>query len=320
LHLAHSAGTGSMVMMPTTMMVLPFDAHNHVHMGPTLPLQALLQEPSSLALPAASGRSNGDDDTSTAITHETAAAAAAALQGMAIMSTHPRDFEQVLSLSRELPCRFSNTLNVQVVACLGVHPWFLHELSPEDWEIVGQQQDDNQVQSQQQPHLQQQPKWLHEMEQLLIANPTSIVGEIGLDGFHFRSDTKELCSTMDAQVQAFEMQLELATRLQRPVSIHAVQCFGQLYDSLARVKQRRITMMKNRLQHNDPDDKTETKKPKKKKSTALSLPVLPPKIYFHAFAGKLGTIDQLLALCGRDVGKVCFGFASIVSKFVVTML
>ena len=52
LHLAHSAGTGSMVMMPTTMMVLPFDAHNHVHMGPTLPLQALLQEPSCLALPA----------------------------------------------------------------------------------------------------------------------------------------------------------------------------------------------------------------------------------------------------------------------------
>jgi Tat protein secretion system quality control protein TatD with DNase activity len=323
-------------------MVLPFDAHNHVHMGPTLPLQALILPDSPCTMIpdkngpcSADGDGDDDDDTTPAVmtTHD----ATAALQGMAIMSTHPRDFERVLRLSRELPlcCRFSNTHNVQVVPCLGVHPWFLHELSSDDWELVDEHDhhhpaadDSSQIQPQQpqqQPqHQQPQPKWLHEMEQLLIANPTSIVGEIGLDGFHFRPDTKELCSTMDSQVQAFEMQLELATRLQRPVSIHAVQCFGQLYEALARVKQKRIAMMNKQLLYHsccqgDDDDTKKQKKKQKKKSLAslsLSLPLLlPPKIYFHAFAGKLGTVDQLLALCGRDIGKVYFGFASIVSKY-----
>lgn len=226
-------------------MLLPFDAHNHVHMGPTPPVQALL--PTDLS--------------------ETPQKAA--VSGMAIMSTHPRDFDHVMHLSRTLPNEVEGS--VQVVPCFGVHPWFLHELSDLDREFV----EDG------------QPRWINEMECLIKANPNAIVGEIGLDGFHYDPETEELTSTMSDQVEAFRMQMELAARLERPVSIHTVQCFGPLFDTLSQIKK-------------------DAKNAKRK-------PALPPKIYFHAFGGKPATIDQISALCGRSPNKVYFGFAPIIN-------
>jgi TatD DNase family protein len=85
---------------------------------------------------------------------------------------------------------------------------------------------------------------------------------------------------MDSQVKAFEAQMEVAARLDRPVSIHAVQCMGQLLASLAKLK----------------------------KSHGL-----PPKVYFHAFSGKPATVDQLIALCGTRPGQVYFGFAAVIN-------
>lgn len=52
---------------------------------------------------------------------------------------------------------------------------------------------------------------------------------------------------------------------------------------------------------------------KKKKTSHLN--PLPPRMYFHAFGGRVGTVDQLLALCGREKGKVYFGFAPVISKW-----
>lgn len=183
-----------------------------------------------------------------------------ALAGMALMSTHPRDYGAVLNLSQELPKVIPG---VQVVPCFGVHPWFLHELEDGDYEI--------------QP-LDGLPRWVKHLEVLLEAQPHAIVGEIGLDGFHFDPVTKDLVSPIDKQVEAFHLQMELAYRLQRPVSIHGVRCFGQLMDALTKLKSR-----------------------------------LPPKLYFHAFGGKIGTVDQLMALCGRDHGRVYFGFAPVIN-------
>ena len=87
---------------------------------------------------------------------------------------------------------------------------------------------------------------------------------------------------MEKQVEAFELQMNLAARLHRPVSVHTVQCFGHLMESLSRLKKSKYG--------------------------------LPPKIYFHAFGGKLGTVDQLVSLCMKGKGKalrVYFGFAPI---------
>jgi TatD DNase family protein len=104
------------------------------------------------------------------------------------------------------------------------------------------------------------------------------VGEIGLDGFHFDPVTKDLVSPLDRQVEAFVWQVELAGRLQRPACVHCVRSFGALMKALSEARQRRT---------------------------------LPPKLYFHAFGGKAGTVKQLLAICaGQDV---FFGFAPIVN-------
>ena len=179
------------------------------------------------------------------------------------MSTHPRDWDSVQHLAtKELP---SLRPGVKIVPCFGVHPWFLHEITGRNLEDDGETS---------------VPRWVQVMEDHLVATPGSIVGEIGLDGFHFDPETRELVSPMDKQVHAFRLQMELAVRLQRPVSIHTVRCMKPLMDTLNLLK------------------KTDG---------------LPPKIYFHAFGGKLGSINQLLALCGREVGKVYFGFAPIIN-------
>jgi Tat protein secretion system quality control protein TatD with DNase activity len=75
--------------------------------------------------------------------------------------------------------------------------------------------------------------------------------------------------------------MELAARLDKPVSVHGVQCYGTMLPILADLKN--------------------------------SKSKLPPKIYFHAFGGKAGTVDQLTALCGRESGRVYFGFAPVVN-------
>ena len=114
------------------------------------------------------------------------------------------------------------------------------------------------------------------------------MGEIGLDGFHFDPKTGDLTSSIEEQVKAFELMMGVAVRQDRPVSIHAVQSFGPLMESLSRLK----------------------KKKNKKNKNGLGLP---PKMYFHAFGGKEGTVDQLTALCGRKQGSVYFGFAPVVN-------
>lgn len=86
---------------------------------------------------------------------------------------------------------------------------------------------------------------------------------------------------MTVQIEAFRLQMELAARLKRPVSIHGVQCFGALFDTLSLLKKSSVG--------------------------------LPPKIYFHAFGGKVGTVDQLSAICGRNLGQCYFGFAPVVN-------
>lgn len=242
------------------MRMLPFDAHNHIHMGPSPPHVAL---------------GHGDPTTTTPTQ----------LGGLAIMSTHPRDFAGVLQLSETLPANLqvqnepaAREEPLRVVPCLGIHPWWLAELSDDDWaattpERSGCEDNEGSV----------APRFLVEMETLLVENPHAIVGEIGLDGFHFDPDTRELSCPMETQVEAFELQMQLAARLQRPVSIHTVQCFGPLMDALSRLK---------------------------KKGQ------MPPRMYFHAFGGKVGTVDQVLALCGRKLGQVYFGFAPVVSEFV----
>ena len=261
------------------MMILPFDSHNHVHMGPSPPVQALMAPGSAATLCTAHSHDpccdNNNNDKK------------AALSGMAIMSTHPRDYDQVLHLTKSLPEKFNGS--VKVVSCFGVHPWFLHELDDNDWQLVAHDNSTDTSNKNNNIGSTPRPQWIQNLEHLISANPHAIVGEIGLDGFHFDPTTQELVSPMHRQVEAFRLQMELAARLGRPVSIHTVQCFGPLFDTLNQIKQ---------------NAKTVGISPKA---------ALPPKLYFHAFGGKVGTIDQILSLCGKEPGKVYFGFAPIIN-------
>lgn len=259
------------------MILLPFDSHNHVHMGPVPPGRSLLPPDNNAGFAPASES-------------ETNVKPTAAVSGMAIMSTHPRDFHRVLGLATSLPKEVCS--NVQIVPCLGVHPWFLHQVSEEEWQLV----EDTQM-----------PKWIQQMEELLQIHPDAIVGEIGLDGFHFDPRTEQLVSPMTKQVQAFRLQMELAARLGRPVSIHTVQCFGPLFETLTQIKKDGKKPKASKHGYNG------EKKAAIASAAVAAGPGLPPKMYFHAFGGKIGTIDQILALCGKEPGQVYFGFAPVIN-------
>lgn len=170
-------------------MRLPFDSHNHVHMGPASPLVAL----------------------------RSAANGATLLSGMALMSTHPRDYPRVTQLTESLPKQVPGT---RIVPCYGVHPWFLHELTERDWA----------------PSSCGTPNFCEELDALIASKPNAIVGEIGLDRARYDPETMDLPCPMDKQVIAFEAQLEIAARRKRPVSIHSVQSYGPLMEVLSRLK------------------------------------------------------------------------------------
>jgi TatD DNase family protein len=132
---------------------------------------------------------------------------------MAVMSTHPRDFPQVLEMGKVHPT---------ILPCLGVHPWFLHELTQDDWKI-----------SEKKKPL---PQWIADLEELLMEHPHVPVGEIGLDNFHFDATTKELTTPLSTQVLAFEHQLALATKHQRTVSLHCVRAMGKIMETLNQIQ------------------------------------------------------------------------------------
>jgi TatD DNase family protein len=80
----------------------------------------------------------------------------------------------------------------------GLHPWFIADRSP---------------------------AWLATLEKLLIAHPAAGVGEIGIDhAIEVRNDAD--------QESVLLSQLELARKLNRPVSIHCRKAWGRLIDLL----------------------------------------------------------------------------------------
>lgn len=85
-----------------------------------------------------------------------------------------------------------------VIPSFGVHPWYAHE-QPADW-------------------MDQLAYWLREF-------PAAGVGEIGLD--RWKPDLP-----WDGQREVFEAQLRLAADLNRPASIHCLQAWGALVETL----------------------------------------------------------------------------------------
>jgi Tat protein secretion system quality control protein TatD with DNase activity len=290
-----------------------FDAHNHIHLGPR-GLAPLLETMPTPSVAQVSGNGVGAQER-----HPDAS-----FVGAAIMSTHPRDYNNVHSVVCDLRKR-----NYEAVPCYGIHPWFLNDVltDPESTRLLENGEE----------------VWLNELRQRLQQNSDAIVGEIGLDGARWvevedegddvinvveeNNDSKEqsiwyrkrtLACPMNLQKDAFVKQLLLAAELQRPVSIHVVRAWGELFDSLEEVKQtikhkhqqRRINESKYS------DDSVRIQQSEKAKRKEL---LLPPKMYFHAFSGKVGVISSLLSACGKGNidpnSDVFFGFPPIIPNF-----
>lgn len=81
-----------------------------------------------------------------------------------------------------------------IIPSFGLHPWYVQSRSD---------------------------SWLEKLEQLLAENPSAGIGEAGLDhGIKERNDSE--------QAGIFAQQLELAKKLNRPISIHCRQAWGSM--------------------------------------------------------------------------------------------
>lgn len=103
-----------------------------------------------------------------------------------------------------------------IIPSFGWHPWYLHE---------------------------QQADWLEVLEFHLLQFPNAAVGEIGLDRWileqsptiraPFQPGLREVPpAPLDLQTEVFRGQLSLASRLQRPATIHCLQAWGKLVEVL----------------------------------------------------------------------------------------
>jgi len=110
-----------------------------------------------------------------------------------VMATHELDWFTTLQVCE----RYGHT------PAIGVHPWFAHNLS------LG---------------------WRERLREVLEANTSALVGEIGLDKAARTKETGK-CEYA-AQVEVFRQQLEIAHELHRPVSIHCVRSIGKVFEVL----------------------------------------------------------------------------------------
>jgi len=119
-----------------------------------------------------------------------------------VNGTSEADWPQVVEISRR----------TWICPSFGLHPWHVGNRSP---------------------------AWLDQLQRLLEAHPAAGVGEIGLD----RWMTDRACSDdprlaglrrapLDEQLPAFRSQLSLAAALDRPATIHCLDAWGALHDSL----------------------------------------------------------------------------------------
>jgi len=108
-----------------------------------------------------------------------------------------------------------STFNLQLLPSYGLHPWDVGNRSP---------------------------AWLETLRTYLTADPSAAVGEIGLDRWilnRARPDDPRLAglrrAPLDEQLAVFQTQLALAVALERPVTIHCIDAFGLLLETLSSV-------------------------------------------------------------------------------------
>lgn len=148
---------------------------------------------------------------------------------LCVMSTRPDDIEHVKECSK-----FPN-----VIVAFGLHPWWSYLLSAGGSKVDHYQRvftpapELEEIESLPEPM--SMDSYLNYIKQLLVNEPTALVGEVGLDKA-FRVRINERLSRFRVQIShqklVLERQLAMAQELNRPVSLHGVQAPGPLFDSV----------------------------------------------------------------------------------------
>ncbi|KAI8616501.1 hypothetical protein BC830DRAFT_1080578 [Chytriomyces sp. MP71] len=169
-----------------------------------------------------------------------------------------------------------------------IHPWFADGAS-EAW-----------------------PATLLELTRLLQSHPTALVGEIGLDGSATHPDTK-LKYDMHTQYRVFSDQWDLAVTHQRPVSIHAVGCYGKLESFF----QHHLKDVPKDLSRKDRDrlkrdgiDPTTLPDPSTHPSLAAHWP---PAVMLHSYSGSVESIRNILRYPDPVATRFYFSFSEFVN-------
>lgn len=133
---------------------------------------------------------------------------AAGITHAVINGTEESDWHTVAALC-------STTAPIQLIPSYGLHPWDTGNRSP---------------------------AWLDQLRTYLGADPRAAVGEIGLDRWMLeraRPDDPRLAGLRRAplaeQLEVFKIQLAIAVALDRPATIHCIDAFGLLLETLQSV-------------------------------------------------------------------------------------
>jgi len=348
------------VQTPSAHKLYAFDAHNHVHLSLDGGIPALSKDEIMLSsgadqilcqseeidhLPSMVCEPNELNIHAKNILHaimlgdegkEETGKSEFQLSGIALMSTQPRDFpvvkklsDHILRESQEHSDEKKESVDsvIRIVRNYGVHPWFLREAQ---LDFSGINNSDPAFILNKSLN----PPWLPFLKLKLESDPNAHIGEIGLDGARYEidpdSNERILVSNMESQLEAFEAQMHLAADMDRSVSIHAVQCWGPLMDSLRGLKEMRSKWKKDRkADRKELKRKLELCKDKggpnydalleRWKKMDEDVLVFPRNIYFHAFGGKAAIVDQLDAICRNknfapgSSSEIFFGFAPVVN-------
>jgi len=143
--------------------------------------------------------------------------AAAGITHAVVNGTEESDWPTVTTLgaSGSQLSALNSQLPLSLLPSYGLHPWDVGNRSP---------------------------AWLDTLRAHLAADPRAAVGEIGLDRWMLdraRPDDPRLAglrrAPLDEQLAAFKTQLALAVNLDRPVTIHCIDAFGLLLETLRSV-------------------------------------------------------------------------------------
>lgn len=166
-----------------------------------------------------------------------------------VMGTKLADWTKVSAIYYIYPSR--------IIPSFGIHPWFATSDSHLDIALITQKLEEN-----------------------LRNMPDAIVGEIGMDGV--AKDSRGIIHDIALQFRIFQIQMQIAAKMSRPVSVHCVQWHGKMFDYF-------------RSLNSEP------------------LSSCPPSIMMHSFSG---SVEIMQALCRLvNIGtRFYFSFSMLVNS------